>query len=294
LIAHGPRRHRRAGVTGAASRGFFTTDPPDSTRSPAPSSQADRDNNGLGGSAFGKWVGNNWEYIAAPRRPRRRRRSRRHGIATLAGKTLVNVHATPNLREVASEVRESGLHPAARNQRVIAVGEDSSGGLHAGSSNGFDTAAADRIDDHTEFLEHAVEQARMFAADGLRPDADLLPQIETATPADPSDLPAFTVAQDCWICLATAVRSCLEAYDPAESSWYLVEPIFQSTSESLFGYTDVGSAHQQEAESDTLADPRLQLAIEGLNDGIDHASRGVPSADSLRRIADAIRPIEPR
>lgn len=44
----------------------------------------------------------------------------------------------PSLRALAAQVREAGIHAAARNQRVIAVGEDGAGGLHAGSSNGFD------------------------------------------------------------------------------------------------------------------------------------------------------------
>jgi RHS repeat-associated protein len=45
-------------------------------------------------------------------------------------------------------IREAGLHPASRNQRTIAVGEDAAGGLHAGSSNGFDRgqrAAAEKL-----------------------------------------------------------------------------------------------------------------------------------------------------
>lgn len=45
---------------------------------------------------------------------------------------------TPGLKSLASEVREAGLHPAARNNRTIAVGIDADGGLFAGSSNGFD------------------------------------------------------------------------------------------------------------------------------------------------------------
>ncbi len=45
---------------------------------------------------------------------------------------------TPGLNSLASEIREAGLHPAARNNRTIAVGIDADGGLFAGSSNGFD------------------------------------------------------------------------------------------------------------------------------------------------------------
>lgn len=55
---------------------------------------------------------------------------------------------TPGLKSLASEVREAGMHPAARNNRTIAVGIDADGGLFAGSSNGFDAgqrAALERL-----------------------------------------------------------------------------------------------------------------------------------------------------
>lgn len=42
------------------------------------------------------------------------------------------------LKQLADRVRGAGLHPAAINQRAIAVGMDSQGNLFAGSSNGFD------------------------------------------------------------------------------------------------------------------------------------------------------------
>jgi RHS repeat-associated protein len=43
-----------------------------------------------------------------------------------------------SLKDLAEQVRLGASHPAAKNQRVIAIGEDSQGGLHAGSSAGFD------------------------------------------------------------------------------------------------------------------------------------------------------------
>lgn len=43
-----------------------------------------------------------------------------------------------SLKKMASEIREGGQHPAARNNRTIAVGEDAEGNLFAGSSNRFD------------------------------------------------------------------------------------------------------------------------------------------------------------
>jgi RHS repeat-associated protein len=43
-----------------------------------------------------------------------------------------------SLKALASKIRTSGRHPAVVNQRTIAVGADSQGGLFAGSSGGFD------------------------------------------------------------------------------------------------------------------------------------------------------------
>lgn len=55
--------------------------------------------------------------------------------------------ATP-LTDIASDIRTSGLHPAAVNQRTIAVGQDTSGNLYVGSSNGFDAGQREAIDTH--------------------------------------------------------------------------------------------------------------------------------------------------
>ena len=56
--------------------------------------------------------------------------------------------ASPSLKDLANEVRTAGVHPAAINQRTIAVGIDSDETLFAGSSNGFDAgqrAALERL-----------------------------------------------------------------------------------------------------------------------------------------------------
>jgi len=50
------------------------------------------------------------------------------------------------LQGKANEIREAGQHPAARNNRTIAVGEDANGNLHAGSSNGFDRGQREAAD----------------------------------------------------------------------------------------------------------------------------------------------------
>ena len=50
------------------------------------------------------------------------------------------------LQARANEIRKAGQHPAARNNRTIAVGEDANGNLHAGSSNGFDHGQREAAD----------------------------------------------------------------------------------------------------------------------------------------------------
>ena len=54
----------------------------------------------------------------------------------------------PALVNIAADIRTSGMHPAVRNQRTIAVGEDGSGALHAGSSNGFDAGQRAALQRH--------------------------------------------------------------------------------------------------------------------------------------------------
>jgi hypothetical protein len=54
------------------------------------------------------------------------------------GAQLAESITTTQLDGLADTIRRAGLHPASRNQRVIAVGVDSEGGVFAGSSNGFD------------------------------------------------------------------------------------------------------------------------------------------------------------
>ncbi|MFV2022970.1 Hint domain-containing protein, partial [Micromonospora sp. LOL_023] len=77
-----------------------------------------------------------------------------HTYHVLAGDHPVLVHNNnascdvPTLKGYAQQIREAGDHPAAVNQRVIAVGQDEAGNLVAGSSNGFDAgqaAAADAL-----------------------------------------------------------------------------------------------------------------------------------------------------
>ena len=71
----------------------------------------------------------------------------RRGASDVVEAAAAPAAARGRLTGLANEIREAGSVQA-RSRRTIAVGEDASGGLHAGSSNGFDAGqreAADRL-----------------------------------------------------------------------------------------------------------------------------------------------------
>lgn len=123
---------------------------------------------------------------------------------------------------------------------------------------------------HVDLFDRAAGLATGFAI-ARTPDLPraILSEVEAAVPSDPSDVPGFTAAQDCWICLDTAIRSALGEFDPAASTWYLLEPLFQATSEKHFGYTDVGSERQAEAEREVLTDPAVKAAVQAIEGAIE-------------------------
>lgn len=90
-------------------------------------------------------------------------------------------------------------------------------------------------------------------------------RVEAAAPSTSTDQVEFTAAQDCWICLDATLRASLGAYEASESTWYMLEPLFQAASQRLFGLTDVGSLRQDEAEPRILADESVSAGVSGLD-----------------------------
>lgn len=90
---------------------------------------------------------------------------------------------------------------------------------------------------------------------GTAVDPTLLAAVDATTPHGPTDVDGFTAAQDCWICLGTALTAARGDGGAAGSTWYLLEPLLQATSERLFGATDVGSQDEEAGEAAVLADP---------------------------------------
>jgi len=86
--------------------------------------------------------------------------------------------------------------------------------------------------------------------------------MELQAPSEPeSGVAGFTVAQDAWTCADVALRIPIEGFEASDGLWYALEPQFQAVSERLFGFTDVGSARQDEDEQVALDDPVLAEAI---------------------------------
>lgn len=145
-----------------------------------------------------------------------------------------------------------------------------------------------------ELLRGAVEHARGVALGTVKqPSRSLLMSVEAGIPSEPSDRAWFTAAQDCWMCADSALRVALHEYDASDASWYLLEPVFQSVSESLFGLTDVGSLTQNDREAEALADPRLAQAIAAINEAIDVLQVGPLDSRNVDRVRTILAPIGP-
>lgn len=186
---------------------------------------------------------------------------------------------------VAERLRGLGL----RNQVAVYIG--AARALEPGYRAWRDQSGSPSPDE-SRLFDYAIRLATAFAVAGAAPPAELLESLEVSTPSEPTDVPGFTTAQDCWICLDTAVRAAVSDYDPADSAWYLLEPAFQATSERLFGYTDVGSENQQAAESAALRDPALMRVVESVEDSIFMAV-GNPTEALIANITDVLGPINP-
>lgn len=140
-------------------------------------------------------------------------------------------------------------------------------------------------------VREAVESHLADGSDAL--PAGLLAEIEAATPSEPTEIPGFTAAQDCWICIDTSVRAGLGEFDAANSTWYLLEPAFQSVSEQLFGLADVGSDRQETDEQAALSQPQMRSAVEAVERAIDALADlgpGQTSTSDLIEVLGAIRP----
>jgi hypothetical protein len=149
-------------------------------------------------------------------------------------------------------------------------------------------------EDRSDLLGGAVDRAFRFAeGDATSTSPALLIELEEATPREPSDASWATTAQDCWICADTAVRSSLASYAAQDATWYLLEPMFQTTCKRLFGFSDVGSKRQDELERQALQDPALQAAIAALHRAVHTLNTPVVDRADLERLATDLAPIRP-
>jgi len=150
------------------------------------------------------------------------------------------------------------------------------------------------ITPQVDLLDQAIAHAFDFAlgvAGAI--DPHLLEAVESAVPDEPSDESLFTVAQDCWIVADTALRVGLGMYDAGSGCWYLVESLFQETSERLFGTPDPGSETQETDEAVALNDPALALALTDLFHAIKSLAVGEPNDVALARLQSLLSVLLP-
>lgn len=146
--------------------------------------------------------------------------------------------------------------------------------------------------EESEIFEAALRRATEFAISGSAPPPDLLNRFAACTPSEPTEDPFLTAAQDCWICLDTAIQ--LRPVTTTQQTLHgiLLEPMFQATSERLFGYTDVGSSNQESAESTALKDPQLRRALDRVSEAISTAA-GSPTEALIANLRAVLTPIGP-
>jgi hypothetical protein len=153
--------------------------------------------------------------------------------------------------------------------------------------------AAGRVPDDAVFAR-AITVATDFACGRpVSASSELASAIESAVPDEPSDVPGFTAAQDCWICLDTAVQGATHGDDAASSTWYLLEPLFGSVSMRLFGVSDVGSEAQEAAESTALDDAVLSQGIAAVEACISRLAANPVDESQLVRLRSTLSVLRP-
>ncbi|MFI8524583.1 hypothetical protein ACIGB8_09060 [Promicromonospora sukumoe] len=141
-------------------------------------------------------------------------------------------------------------------------------------------------------FEQALESARDLAhGRAATPSAAFLVELEEAAFGEMRD-GAPTIVQDCWICLDTAVRGPVEGYDMSSSTWYLLEPLFQSVSARLFGVADLGSENVV-AERAALDDPVLAGGVAAVRSCVERLPTVSVDGALFARIVEDLIAIRP-
>lgn len=96
-----------------------------------------------------------------------------------------------------------------------------------------------------DVFDAGVRAATAGVLHGAPVHRGVLAAVERSTPFESADVGGFTAAQDCWICLDTALRGALGEFDPADSAWYLLEPLFQRTSERSLGFSEASRLNRR-------------------------------------------------
>jgi hypothetical protein len=130
--------------------------------------------------------------------------------------------------------------------------------------------AAHTRHDNEPLAQRALAAARTFALTGnTHPDAEnLLASLEQATPEGESpDEFSSTAAQDCWICVDIGIRVMVdEDYQAGSGIEYALEPVMQSTTERLYGVSQLGSGPDEDAQTEAILNEQDARAALGFCD----------------------------
>lgn len=141
-------------------------------------------------------------------------------------------------------------------------------------------------------FEQALEGARNFAYGRTSSASNsLLVEVESAAVNELSN-GAPTVVQDCWICIDTAIRGPVAGYDMSSSTWYLLEPLFQSVCTRLLGVSDVGSENEA-AERTVLDDPVMDRGVTAVRSCVERISTRLVDESLFMQISSDLIAIRP-
>jgi len=143
--------------------------------------------------------------------------------------------------------------------------------------------------EQTELFDAFVASVGSYIDTGtLESAADLQRRFEETGPFSLGGDIVFGAAQDCWICAHTAVAVAQGIYDPAQGTWYLLEPLQSAICVRLFGFMAPGG-EDIALEEDVVRDPVYVTAV----DAIHTAITGLSSKDhtTLDQVAHILEPI---
>lgn len=184
-------------------------------------------------------------------------------------------------------------------QRIEGLGTDAQVALYCSTARALLSSYVAWSRDYGEvaglsLLEGAIRTAGSGAADSKDPARiELLSQLEAFAPDSHRHSAHFVAAQACWICVDIALRLPGGQFQARDGAWYLLEPIFQSVTEELFGLSDVGSQRQETDEGTALQSEALMSAVTALETTLDYLEAGSMQDHDVVALSRWLAPLNP-